>query len=329
MSWSWLTSEWRLKVLAVGLAVLMLGAVAFSQNPPTEKTLDNVSIAYAVGPTTSLIVINPPTTISGVVVQGLGDTLQAMTSRNVSATFDLTKVQPGTAVRVNLVIKSLIAPVSVVNPVVPYVLNIDRLASMSVVVEPRVQSVAFGWKVNKIVAVCPGTPPCSVTLTGPASWRSGLKAYVDFTQPVQQNVIDVLTQPVTIELNGQPLDIDTARTEPPLTLDPPTVGIHIEAATGTTSRTVALLDAPYLHSPAQGYRVTGVTINPGTVVITGDQTLLAKIGSITLPPIDVAGRTSDFTTQATIAYPSGVSGNISSASITYSISANPNVSPPP
>ena len=32
---SWVTESWRLKLLAIGLSVLMLGAVAFAQNPPT------------------------------------------------------------------------------------------------------------------------------------------------------------------------------------------------------------------------------------------------------------------------------------------------------
>ena len=43
---SWVTESWRLKLLAIGLSVLMLGAVAFAQNPPTFKTL-TVSITYA------------------------------------------------------------------------------------------------------------------------------------------------------------------------------------------------------------------------------------------------------------------------------------------
>ena len=34
-----ITNEWRLKLLAFLLAVLMLGAVAFSQNPPTTRSL--------------------------------------------------------------------------------------------------------------------------------------------------------------------------------------------------------------------------------------------------------------------------------------------------
>ena len=39
MSWGLITDDWRIKLLALGLAVLMLGAVAFSQNPPTTGNL--------------------------------------------------------------------------------------------------------------------------------------------------------------------------------------------------------------------------------------------------------------------------------------------------
>ena len=49
MNWGLITDSWRLKLLAVGLAVLMLGAVAFSQNPPTTKSL-TVSLNYTVPP---------------------------------------------------------------------------------------------------------------------------------------------------------------------------------------------------------------------------------------------------------------------------------------
>ena len=58
MNWGLVTDSWRLKLLAVGLAVLMLGAVAFSQNPPTTKSL-TVSLNYTVPP--NIILINPPT----------------------------------------------------------------------------------------------------------------------------------------------------------------------------------------------------------------------------------------------------------------------------
>src|SRR5207237_7344361 len=61
MSWGLVTEDWRLKLLGLGLAILMLGAVAFSQNPPTQKTL-TVGINYTVPP--NIVLINPPTKVN-------------------------------------------------------------------------------------------------------------------------------------------------------------------------------------------------------------------------------------------------------------------------
>ena len=316
-----ITDEWRLKLLALGLAVLMLGAVAFSQNPPTTITFDKVPIGYTVGP--DIIVLNPPTT-TRVQVRGLADTLRSVTPSSVIASFDLSKVSPGPSVHVNLNVRSLIDGVQPLNPVVPQVLNIDRLVAVTVPVTVRTQQHA-GWEVTKSEARCP-TAPCSVTFTGPATWQTNLAAFADFTDPVQQNSYDILTQQVLLVENGTPLDL-TRRTEPAVSLNPSTVAIHIEARTGTTSRQVTLIDAPISHGPPPGYRVTSITVDPLTVVISGDPTALVKITTIILPPVDLTGRTSDAVFQIAIPYPPAITGSPGNAKVTYSISANPSVSP--
>ncbi|HEX9561335.1 MAG TPA: hypothetical protein VGA76_08885, partial [Candidatus Dormibacteraeota bacterium] len=78
---SWITDDWRLKLLAVGLAVLMLGAVAFSQNPPTSITM-KVGINYSVP--SGLILINPPKQTT-VTVSGLADLVSAANFGNTVA----------------------------------------------------------------------------------------------------------------------------------------------------------------------------------------------------------------------------------------------------
>lgn len=319
-----ITDDWRLKLLAVGLAVLMLGAVAFAQNPPTHQLLTNVSIGYTVGP--DIIVINPPTK-TNVTVTGLADALTSVNSTSVAASFDLTKAAPGPNVHVNLVVRSLTTGVQVQNQIVPQVLNIDRLTAVSLPVTVRTQRITPGWQVTKTEARCPAAP-CSVVFNGPATWESNLAAFADFTDAVQQNSYDVLTQQVLLVQNGQPLDL-TRRTEPPVTLDPPSVAIHIEAKTGTTTRQVTLIDAPPSHGPPPGYRVTNVTVDPVTVVITGAPDALARITTITLSPVDLSGATSTKTFQVTINYPDNTAGAVAVAKVTYSISANPNATPSP
>lgn len=320
-----ITEDWRLKLLALGLAVLMLGAVAFSQNPVTQKVLRDVSIAYTVSP--DIIVIDPPTK-TNVTVKGLADTLLTVNSRNVAASFDLSKASPGPNTHVNLIVRSLIANVQVQDPMVPYVLNIDSLKAVSLAVDVRLTARPVpGWLVTKKEAQCPNAP-CKVVFTGPASWETNLVAYAEFTGPVQQDRQDVLSIGVQFAQNGQALDLSRS-TLPALNVDPSTVAIHIEAKTGTTSRQVVLVDAPPTRGPAPGYRITDVKVDPVTVVISGAPELLATITMISLPAVDLAGATSTRTFQTPIPYRDGITGSAAVARVTYTISANPAVSPPP
>jgi YbbR domain-containing protein len=323
-----ITNEWRLKLLALGLAVLMLGAVAFSQNPPTYKDL-TVPIGYPnLSPDSPIVVINPPATAK-VRVTALADVLQTVTSSSVAATFDLTKVSPGPDQHVNLTVKSVDTRVKVQDPVVPYVLNIDKRAPLKLDVNVRPLHIAPGWTVNTREAQCPGAPSgtvCQATFTGPISYESGLKAYVDYTTEVNSNSVSTPFLPVYLEQNGQKLEL-TRPTFPAMTLDPLNVNVRIEAVSTIVSKQVTLVNAQPVHGPAQGYRVTNVTLNPITVIVTGRPEALAQLTTITLPPVDLSGRTSDATFQIAIPYPDGTGSSVKNARVTYSIAPNPNASP--
>jgi YbbR domain-containing protein len=328
---NWITDSWRLKLLAFGLAVLMLGAVAFSQNPPTSRTFQQVPIVYtgtgqgAVPP--DLIIINPPTTTK-VTITGLADTISSVTTGSIVATFDFTKVAPGPSVKVNLIVKSLIPGVGIQDPIVPFALNIDKRLAKQLTVQVRTPRLTPGWQVTVSEARCP-VAPCVVTFTGPASLTTNLNAYADFLQPVANTSNDILTQPVVMVQNDSVLDLSKLKTEPQSTLDITTVAIHVEAKTGTSSRQVVLVDAPPTKGPPPGYRVTDIKIDPLAVVISGPADALGKITTITLPPFDLSTYTSNASFTVTIPYPSGITGALANARITYFISANPNAQPTP
>jgi YbbR domain-containing protein len=321
-----ITDDWRLKLLAVGLAILMLGAVAFSQNPPTQKTLKDVNIVYAVSP--DLVVIDAPTK-TNVTVKGLADALTTFNSGNIAASFDLTKATIGPNVHINLVIRSTVKDVDPLNPVVPYVLHIDKLVAKDIPVQVRPPRISPGWALTKIDARCPNdTPsPCVVTFTGPATWEDGLTAKVDFPGVVQQDSQDVPSAQVQlVQANGQLLDL-TKQTVPPIRFEPSSVTITAQAKPGTTLRQVVLVDAAPSHGPAPGYRVTNVTIDPITVVISGPPEVLAKITLVTLPAVDLTSATSNKTFQVTITYPDPSVVGPQVAKVTYSIAPNPAASP--
>ena len=323
---SWITENWRLKLLALGLSVLMLGAVAFAQNPPTFRTLTVGPIQYTVPD--NLIVLNAPTRTT-VRVTGLADAIQSMNASSLTASFDLTKVSPGPAVKVNLIVKSYASGVNVQNPSVPFALNIDQRKTVPLTVQVRFPRVAPGWVVTKAEAACPNTP-CVVNFDGPASWETKLNAYADFSAPVQGDKTTAPNLIVNLEQNGTPLDVaNFVKTAPYSSLDPAAVEVTIQAKTGTTSKQVVLIDSPPSHGPPAGYRVMGITISPIAVVISGKADALLKLTSLSLPAVDLSNRTASFTITLTIAYPAGVTGSAQIARVTYSISANPNVQASP
>jgi len=327
MSMTLITNEWRLKLLAFALGVLMLGAVAFSQNPPTTKSL-TVPLHYTVPP--NIVLINPPAQ-ANVTYSGLADVISHVDTSNLIATVNATGVLPGSPVRLNIVVRSLDQRVQVQNPP-PIAVTVDTLQTVTLPVQINARA-APGWSIDptKTLATCPGAPnpnPCKVHFSGPVSWETNLKAIAT----MQGNAIgvqDALNQPVQLQnASGNSLDL-TVRTVPLYSVDVTSVDIHTEAVQGTTSAPVALVDSPPSHGPPQGYRVTAITITPLLVTISGDPGVLLRVRSIVLPPIDLSNSTSDATFQVAIPYPNGVTGSVANATVKYTISRNPNVSPTP
>jgi YbbR-like protein. len=329
---SWVTESWRLKLLAIGLSVLMLGAVAFAQNPPTFKTLTVSNFQWSIP--ANLIVINAPTKTT-VRVTGLADAIQVANASSLTASFDLSKIKPGPAVKANLIVKSLALGVDVQNTSVPFVLNVDRRAVVPITVQVRPPRAVAGWVVTKADAKCPNTP-CVVNFDGPVSWETdsrgqpNLKAYVDVNAPIAGDRIDIGNLPVALEQGGTQVDVNTfARTFPLSGLDQPSVAVRIEAKTGTTSKQVVLVVAAPIHGPPSGYYLSGITFDPILVVVSGRADLLLKVTSLTLPAADLSGHTSSFTVSVAIPYPAGVTGPPQPVRVTYSISPNPALQAPP
>lgn len=320
---SLITDDWRLKLLAVGLAVLMLGAVAFSQNPPQTRTF-SVPLSYTVGP--DLVIINAPTKIP-VTVNGLADLIGSMSADHIQAHVDATKVSPGPAVKLYVVATSLVGNVSAVQPP-PFTANIDRLTVDALTVQPITHALA-GWEVTKSEALCPSSP-CVVHFSGPASWEVNLKAVSIYSSPIDNSSYDIPTWPVNLQQGSTTLDpAKWTLNQPFSSLDVNNVSLHIEARTGTTSRSVALVDSTPIHPPPSGYHVTGVVISPVTVVLTGPADKLALVQNLSLQAVDLSSYTTNATFTSQIPFPTGMSGSVAVAKITYMISVNPNVTPSP
>ncbi|HUE61425.1 MAG TPA: CdaR family protein [Acidimicrobiales bacterium] len=329
MSWRIVTDDWRLKLLAVGLAVLMLGAVAFSQNPPTSATLTK-GIVYADTTNNPVVLINAPPSVK-VTVTGLSNQIAIITPQNLTATVDVSHVKPGPAQKLNVFVSSTIH-VNIEQPA-PIVVDVDTVTTKAVQVEVKANA-APGWSISGSSATCPDSSspdPCTVHFTGPASWMTNLHAYVTFPGLVAANSTNSKNQQILLQNSNGFVDISSCSKvlTPPCNLDVTATNVRVDAVAGVTTSTVPLLDLPPTHGPANGYRITAITITPATVTVSGDPLALSKVRSVTLPAVDLSGRTSDATFQVAIPYPDGASGSVSTAMIKYSISPNPAVSPAP
>ncbi len=325
---SWITEDWRLKLLALGLAILMLGAVAFAQNPPTTKTF-SVGLNYSFAPGSNIVITNPPSKTT-VTATGVADVIGLLTANNLTATADATHAKPGSAQKLNVAVVSSVQGVNVQN-LAPIVVNIDRIAEKDLTVQVIAHE-APGFHIVSAQATCQGVTPCVVHFTGPLSWEDpiSLSAVIIYSAPVNVTDIRQPAQPIILETNSGPFDL-SQRTEPSWEADIRAADIHIVATPGSNSSTVPLVDSVPSHPPPSGYHIVGVTTTPATVIITGDPAALGKVQRITLPAVDLSSSTSTATFKVQIPYPAGVNplNGVTIASVTYQIAPNPAVSPSP
>jgi len=322
---SWITDDWRLKLLALGLAVLMLGAVAFSQNPPTLRTL-TVPLVYRLAPNPTIVVISGPTSIN-VTFSGLADVITPVRPDNISAFADATTAIPGPAVKLNVSASSTIAGVNISNPA-PIVVSVDQLKTVEVPVEVVIQHVDPGWTAKAFASCPPNADPCKVHFSGPASWENQIRAIVNYPTHVNSNNQSSGNWPIAFQNSSGPINL-ARQTYPPVGLDVATVTVTVQAQQGSFSTTVPLVVPAPAQPPPPQYQIVGITVSPASVVISGDPATLSKIQRIFLPAIDLSAATSTVKVSVSIPYPDNVSGNPATALITFTIQRNPSVTPSP
>ena len=108
----------------------------------------------------------------------------------------------------------------------------------------------------------------------------------------------------------------------PVDFDPARVHVRIAVSLAGTTRTVPVV--PILRgTPAIGYAVAGVRVEPVSVVIAGPRTALQAIAHLDTMEIDVAGARGDVKTDAPLVLPEGVTVEGGATTVRVSISVVP------
>jgi YbbR domain-containing protein len=318
---SWIISNWQLKLLALVLSLGLFAAVAFQENPPTTITL-TASIEYD-GLPGDKILVKSPTTFK-VTLTGLSEALKATVASNVTVKVDASKVKNGTVTvtgHPKVVSQASVRPL---DDSIPIQVTVDDRTTVAVPVDARI-SYAEGWTgvTDKIVVT-----PAKINITGAASELKDIKAFVAPASPIAASSADIPNLPIQLERSGRPLPLPTD-TNPQTSVDSPlNASLHIEAQRPNQTRRVPVVETPS-GSPATGYRITAIAIDPLFVDITGSVDDLAATDSVTLTAISVDGATSTISRGVRLTLPNGITSGVISVTVTITIQKNPVVQPTP
>jgi YbbR domain-containing protein len=291
---SWVVANWRLKLLALVLAVGLLMAVAFSENPVEARTVP-VGIQYVNKPD-ALVLVQPPAR-ANVSVFGLRDAVERVQSSAVGVTVDLAGAKVGPNQTFYGRPKVVGSGVTAQSDPIAVLLTIDTYERALLDIEVRLpDSPAIGVRVNNKVALCPGSrDPCKEPVSGPASILEGLRAFVRYdTAITNAGGLDSPSQPVQFEKNGKLIDLRSINTSPVISIEQPTVAVHIDSVGGTLSRSVVVYQRVVNNVPC-GYQAS-LDVAPGSVTLYGPIDLISKYGGIALDPaVNLATLTSSET----------------------------------
>ena len=135
---------------------------------------------------------------------------------------------------------------------------------------------------------------------------------IDVNAPVTLTLVDVEGQPVG---TGQ------------VDVDPEVVSVQVDVREVETETTVAVRPNIQAGTPAPGFALEALSVDPAYVTIVGLPEVLAEIRSVTTEPISIDGLTTDGTFEVELQLPDGASlGDGEPSTVTVTAAVGPSVS---
>jgi len=299
--------NWPLKLAAIGLATLMYGGLALSQN--TQTFAGVVPVRYVNEPNDTVVLPSTPRPVTE--VRYFAPTGVQVATTSFIATVDLSG-QEGKVGVVSVPI-NLTTPDSRIR-VLGFVpdtatVELDHLTSRDVRVEVVPGAVPDGLTVGPTTV-----QPATVTVTGVATIVSKVDAVrADVT--IQSSGIDVdeEAQLVAVDKLGNAVS--------PVDVSPPTARVVIPVFSDRQSRTLPV-NPIITGRPAAGFEIESVAVDPLVALVTGDADQLAELSQVDTVPIPMTGVSADETVKVGLALPTGVVA-VNDAPVTVTITIRP------
>jgi YbbR domain-containing protein len=159
-------------------------------------------------------------------------------------------------------------------------------------------TVTMGTVPDTVTVGPPNVDPQTVTVRG-ASSRVDSVSQILARVPIDASALNVDRDVdlVAVDTNGNQV--------PNIEIDPQRAHVTITVAQQLATRTLPI--APQLTgTPAPGFRITSVTVDPLVVTVSGEASVVSLLQSAQTVPLDVTGRTSDLEAEVSLALPNGV-----------------------
>ena len=282
--------NWPLKLAAVGLATLMYGGLAVSQSTQVYPGVIPVLVVNQPDRTFILTRPEPVTQVRYFAPSGV-----LVGTSTFSATVDLSGMTPaGAAVSVRIEVTSVDGRVRVLG-YEPAFASIQLDSLISVVVPVKVE---HGTVPDGLTLGDTKVDPPSVVITGP-------KSVVD--QVVAARA-DVQIQPGGIDVDQDvklvPVDA-LGNAVSPVDVTPATARVVIPVFSDRQTRTLPV-NAILAGTPAAGFEIASVTVQPLAVAVAGDADQLTQLVRVDTAPVQLTGISSDLTTSVELALPTGI-----------------------
>ena len=282
--------NWPLKLAAVGMATVLYGGLVLSQGAQTFS--DPVPIRQPVIPP-GMYLLEPLPPVTSIRYFAPEGTDQPSTD-TFRATVDLSGITQGGTYDVPVQVTSINPAIQILE-VTPSVVSVqlDPLVTKIVPVQIERGEVPEGLEVGTETAT-----PSTVTVSGP-------KTIVD--QVVAARA-DVVIQPSGIDVDEDvaliPVDaVGDARS--PADVSPTTARISIRVFSEPETRTLPV--SPVVTgTPASGFEIDSITVDPSTVLVEGDADPLAALARVDTAPVSVSGASETQTFETELALPEGI-----------------------
>jgi YbbR domain-containing protein len=286
---------WPLKVGAIALAALLYGGLVLSQATATLTSPVRIDI---VNPPDGAIVLDNPGAVTRIQYVAPPDLGLRVDSATFLATVDLADVAPsGGSVSVDVRVEAIDDRVQVLD-FEPHViiLTIDRVATKTVPIRAIVGPVPSGLEAGE-----PSVDATTATVSGP---QSVIATITEAQAPIviDGSGIDINQQVALVPIDDAGAAIDGLT---PIDVEPALVRVRVPVFTDRRSKTVPV-SPNVVGTPAAGFAVVSVEVDPPVVSVEGDANDLAGLANADTVPITVSGASSEVVQIVALALPDGV-----------------------